>query len=116
MMHLLVLAMQLPYSMLLLLEDARIMTFAHFGSDGAGIVEAGVHESVVIRGRGVPARTRAGADEVQTSPARFTGIVATRVAFLDFEATFEARPAHDGGGDAGRGGLRRSRTRQEAMI
>ena len=103
MLHVLVLALEmlvqateLPYGLLVLLEDARIVTFAHFGADGAGIVEAGAHKGVVIRGRGVPARPGAGADEVQTFPARFPGIVGTRVAFLNFDATCEARKAHGG--------------------
>ena len=95
MLHLLGLAVELPYSVLLLLEDARIVTFAHFGADGAGVVEGGVHEGVVVRGRGVPAGTGAGADEVQTPSTRFTRVIGARIAFLDFEAAFEARPTHD---------------------
>lgn len=78
------------------LSQVVSLLLEHFGADGAGVVEGGVHEGIVIIGGGVSAGVGAGADKVETFPARFTRVVGSRVAFFDLEAAFEARPAHCG--------------------
>ncbi|KAL8701968.1 MAG: hypothetical protein Q9224_000236 [Gallowayella concinna] len=93
--QMLVLAVELPHLILLVLQHARIVTFAHLSADRAGVVEGGMHEGVVIIGGGrISAGVGAGADEIETFSPGFTRVIGSRIAFFDLETAFEARPAH----------------------